>query len=111
MVSGDSDDNGFNQSMDGCPWFAVPRQGEHKLEEKVPCTGYPTPGIVKADGTVVNADVFGKVNEEALKEWEKELGIIKEEEKRNEDPAFEKVEKQIDQNLAEDQESDKIEGM
>ena len=69
MVSGDSDQAGFNSSMDGCPWYAVPFQTEHKLEEKVPCTGYPTPGIVKADGTVVDPDVFGKVNEGALAEW------------------------------------------
>lgn len=71
VISGDSDASGFNSSMDGAPWVAVPLNGEKgEMEAKVPCTGYPTPGIVNAaTGDVINADVFGKVEAGSCAEW------------------------------------------
>ena len=70
MVSGDSDEAGYKSSMDGCNWLCVPFKGDSsEIEKKVPCTGYPTPGIVKIDGTVIEADAFGKVSLEALDGW------------------------------------------
>lgn len=71
VVSGDSDSNGFNASMEGAPWVAVPLNGEKgDIEAKVPCTGYPTPGVINGKtGDVINADVFGKVEEGSLAEW------------------------------------------
>ena len=62
VVSGDGDESGFNSSMEGCPWVAIPfgdNDAKAKITELIPCTGYPTPGILKGDGTVINADAFG----------------------------------------------------
>ena len=61
VISGDKDEAGFNASMAGMPWVALPfgNKGSDELKALVPCTGYPTPGILKGDGTVINADAFG----------------------------------------------------
>ena len=69
VVSGDRDDAGFKSSMENMPWVALPRGSTEasKLNSKVPCTGYPTPGIINGfTGAVVDADVFGKVAAESL---------------------------------------------
>ena len=69
VVSGDRDDAGFKSSMENMPWVALPRGSTEasKLNSKVPCTGYPTPGIINGStGAVVDADVFGKVAAESL---------------------------------------------
>ena len=42
------------------PWYTLPLGKKAEAESKVPCTGYPTPGLVKADGTVINPDMFGQ---------------------------------------------------
>ena len=56
--------------MEGAPWVALPFQSDKaEFEKKIPCTGYPTPGVLKADGTVVDPDCFGKVNEGSLATW------------------------------------------
>lgn len=71
IVSGDRDANGFKKTMDGFPWVAVPF-GEKRpaIEAAVPCTGYPTPGVVNAKtGAVLDPDVFGKVTLDSLKGW------------------------------------------
>lgn len=49
--------------MSGKPWVAVPFAdlGSRKqaIGQKVPCTGYPTPGVVRvSDGAVLNADAY-----------------------------------------------------
>ena len=53
------------------PWVAIPLGGEvGGIKEKVPCTGYPTPGIINGTtGEVLDADAFGKVSEASLNEW------------------------------------------
>ena len=60
-ISGDKDQAGFDASMKECPWVSLPfgNKGSDALKALVPCTGYPTPGILKGDGTVINADAFG----------------------------------------------------
>ena len=69
-VSGDSDQNGFQATMDGMPWFAIPFKADASaIEAKVPCTGYPTPGVVKKDGEVLEADAFGKVDDNNIEAW------------------------------------------
>lgn len=50
------------------PWVAVPigELGSRKaaIEAKIPCTGYPTPGLVKvATGEVLNADAYTWFNQ------------------------------------------------
>ena len=60
VVSGDQNDDGWKSSMDGAPWVALPLGEKADIESKVPCTGYPTPGIVNGEtGEVLNADAFG----------------------------------------------------
>ena len=71
VVSGDRDADGFNASMADMPWVAVPLGSDTAgIAAKVPCTGYPTPGVVNgATGAVIDADVFGKVSADSFKEW------------------------------------------
>ena len=71
VVSGDQDQNGYKQSMHDMPWVAIPFKSDaSSINAKVPCTGYPTPGVVNGQtGNVIDADVFGKVGEASLAEW------------------------------------------
>ena len=56
--------------MDDAPWVSIPFGADKaSIEKKIPCTGYPTPGVLKADGTVVDPDCFGKVNEGSYATW------------------------------------------
>ncbi len=53
--------------MDGAPWVALPFGADKSAyEAKIPCTGYPTPGVVDKNGKVVIADAFGKGTEASL---------------------------------------------
>ena len=53
------------------PWVALPLGSDKKaIEAVIPCTGYPTPGVINgATGAVIEADAFGKVNEGSCAEW------------------------------------------
>ena len=53
------------------PWVALPFGSEKSaIEAIIPCTGYPTPGVINgATGAVIDADVFGKVDENSLSLW------------------------------------------
>ena len=57
--------------MDGAPWIALPHGADKsKCEALVPCTGYPTPGVVNvATGAVIDADVFGKTDQANYDQW------------------------------------------
>ena len=57
--------------MDGAPWVALPFGADKSAyEAKIPCTGYPTPGVISGkDGKVIIADAFGKVTEASVQEW------------------------------------------
>ncbi len=73
-----SDTSGFQSSMSGAPWVAVPfaetKARKGPIEAKVPCTGYPTPGVINAKtGAVIDADVFGKVNQAQYEAWMKQV--------------------------------------
>jgi len=71
VVSGDRNEAGFKATMDGLPFVAVPF-GEQRdsLASAVPCTGYPTPGVINSKtGQVIDPDVFGKVTLESLRAW------------------------------------------
>lgn len=65
VVSGDKNQEGFDASMNGMPWVAIPYGTKvATIDDKVPCTGYPTPGVVNGTtGDVIDADVFGKVDQ------------------------------------------------
>lgn len=71
MVSGDQNIDGFKTSMNECPWVALPFGADKsQYEAKIPCTGYPTPGVINGTtGAVIIADAFGKVTEASLQEW------------------------------------------
>ena len=73
VVSGDRDDGGFKSSSDGCPWLFVPfsEVGARRaaIEAKIPCTGYPTPGVVTVGGEVCDADAWGKVDDDNFTQW------------------------------------------
>ena len=70
VVSGDQNEEGFKSTMEGVPFVALPFGADKtEIEKKIPCTGYPTPGVLKADGTVVDSDAFGKVNEGSFATW------------------------------------------
>ena len=50
VISGDRDVSGFNATMQGYPWVAVPFQEKRQaIEEKVPCTGYLRLSTIKND--------------------------------------------------------------
>ena len=71
FVSGDKDQGGFDASMKDMPWVGQP-MGTDKaaISELVPCTGYPTPGVINGTtGEVIDADCFGKVDEKNYGEW------------------------------------------
>lgn len=66
--------SGLQKSMEGVPWLAIPPEElaarKKKIEAKVPCTGYPTPGIVNAKtGKTIDADAFGKTSSENFDRW------------------------------------------
>lgn len=67
-VSGDRDQDGLSTSMKDMPWYTLPLGQKADVESKVPCTGYPTPGLVKGDGTVINPDMFDGFSIEMLKD-------------------------------------------
>ena len=71
IVSGDQNQDGWNKTMEGAPWVGLPFGAEKAaIEAKVPCTGYPTPGIINLkDGNVLEPDAFGKVSKETLTQW------------------------------------------
>ena len=71
IVSGDKDQGGFDATMRDAPWVAVPLGGDKSaIEGVIPCTGYPTPGIINGStGAVIEADAFGKVSEEHYQQW------------------------------------------
>ena len=79
VVSGDRDQAGFEKTFNGdfAQWLAIPygekRAGVTKL---VPCTGYPTPGILDGlSGKVIYADAWNMRNaassgDELIEDWE-----------------------------------------
>ena len=71
IVSGDKDQGGYDQTMREAPWVALPMGADKAgIEAKVPCTGYPTPGIINgATGEVINADAFGSVDDANYAQW------------------------------------------
>ena len=71
IVSGDQNPEGFKSTMDDAPWVALPFGADKsQYEAKIPCTGYPTPGVINGStGAVIIADAFGKVTEGSLQEW------------------------------------------
>ena len=71
IVSGDRDENGFSNTTKDMPWVALPLGADKSgIEGKIPCTGYPTPGIVNAaTGEVIDADAFGKVDQANYNDW------------------------------------------
>ena len=71
VVSGDQNQDGFSASMAGAPWVALPFGADKaSIEAKIPCTGYPTPGVVNGTtGEVVEADAFGKVDQANFDNW------------------------------------------
>ncbi len=72
VISVDRDANGFDNSMANMPWVALPLKNAEAaiLAVKVPCTGYPTPGVINVQtGAVIDANFFGKVVMESLAEW------------------------------------------
>ena len=70
-VSGDQNEDGFNSTMKDMPWIAQPHGTDKAaISELVPCTGYPTPGVVNvATGAVIDADCFGKVDDANYNSW------------------------------------------
>ena len=69
LISGDRDESGYKMSIKEMPWVAVPFQGEKGgLEEKIPCTGYPTLGLINGvTGEVLDDDCFQEVSLDYIK--------------------------------------------
>ena len=57
--------------MANAPWVALPFGTKNDaIEEKIPCTGYPTPGVLNGStGEVIVADAFGKVDNNNYQQW------------------------------------------
>ncbi len=66
IVSGDDDEDGFNETVEGLPFISIPFKalGERKpnFEKKIPCHFYPQPCIIDAKSGKV---LFGSSSEEA----------------------------------------------
>ena len=62
------------------PWYALKFQdNKDAIEKVIPCTGYPTPGVIKLeDGSTYIEDAFGKLTANSFYEWEKEDADAKE---------------------------------
>ena len=73
VVSGDRDGGGFTSTSQGCPWLFVPfseiAARRAAIEATIPCTGYPTPGVITAAGEVCDADAWGKVDDANFAQW------------------------------------------
>lgn len=98
MLSGDKAQDGWNESMKECPWVAIPfnentaSDAAKKLAELVPCTGYPTPGVISGKTfAVIDPDCFGKVDQANYDDWlsKKDLEPPKIEEPTAEEPTAE----------------------
>jgi len=70
LVSGDRDQAGFDATTKDMPWLSLPfGANADAIKAKVPCTGYPTPGIINGKtGAVIDPDAFGKVSLQTLQE-------------------------------------------
>jgi hypothetical protein len=67
IASHDSDMNGFNQTIEGMPWVALPydKSAYGPMEAVIANTGFPTPGVINGTtGAVIEPDAFGKVNDD-----------------------------------------------
>lgn len=75
IVSADNDEAGYNKTIAGMPWVATKLNADRgKIEEHVPCTGYPTPGIINGKtGEPINLDAFGACDTATLKEHLKKI--------------------------------------
>ena len=53
------------------PWVSLPFGADKvAIESVIQCTGYPTPGVINGTtGAVIEADAFGKVNQENYEAW------------------------------------------
>lgn len=71
VVSGDRDKAGFDSTMRGMPFVAVPfEEKRDSIEKHIPCGGYPTPGVVNAKtGKVIHPDVFEQLTKENIMSW------------------------------------------
>ena len=71
IISGDKDQGGYAKTMDGAPWVGVPLGADTTgIAAKVPCTGYPTPGVINGTtGAVIDPDAFGKVSMDTVNGW------------------------------------------
>ena len=74
LISGDHDESGYKSTMSGHDFVSVPfaETSERKkaIEKHVPCTGYPTPGVINTKtGAVIEADAWGKVDDTNFKSW------------------------------------------
>jgi hypothetical protein len=71
--SGDRDPGGFASTSDGCPWLFVPFEEcdarKAAIGAVIPCTGYPTPGVITAAGVVCDPDAWGKVDDANFAAW------------------------------------------
>jgi hypothetical protein len=56
--------------MHGYPWVALPfGKNKEKLMVKVQCQQYPHPGVVSADGKVINDNVWDEISSTSVKKW------------------------------------------
>ncbi len=66
LISGDDDEDGFNETIGGLPFIAVPfkEMGKRRpdIEKKIPCHFYPQPCIVDAKSGKI---LLGKDSSEA----------------------------------------------
>jgi hypothetical protein len=79
VISGDRDPAGFQKTIEGAPWVAMRTSvvggndtAKDATGKKIPCTGYPTPGIISAmDGRVILADAYDTWTNQAsmLQTW------------------------------------------
>jgi hypothetical protein len=59
MVSGDRDLEEYARTIERIPWIAMPygTNIEKGIESVIPCTGFPTPGVINGKtGEVVTYD-------------------------------------------------------
>ena len=72
MVSGDRDLEEYAYTIEKIPWIAMPFGTDitSGIESVIPCTAYPTPGIINGKtGEVITYDAQGNMDNSDFQSW------------------------------------------
>ena len=71
-ISGDENDKDYRETMRDTPWVCLPLDATDseldKINEVIPCVGFPTAGVVNKHGKVLHKKL-GATNFYSLEKW------------------------------------------